>query len=65
MKPGERFLGHAAIVGDNEGGAYVVSASDRPSKLLLQKWTLGSPHPIVLGRRSQAVPAIGQWGAAG
>lgn len=56
MKPGERFLGHAAIVGDNEGGAYVVSASDRPSKLLLQKWTLGSPHPIVLGAAEPGGP---------
>ena len=48
IKPEGYFLGHAAILGDGAGGAYVVSASAKP-KLLLQKWAGGSAAPIALG----------------
>ena len=49
IKPGGYFLGHAAILGDGAGGAYVVSASGKPPQLLLQKWAGGFAAPIALG----------------
>ncbi len=49
LKPAGYFLGHAAILGDDAGGAYVISASGKPPKLMMQEWSPNSPVPILLG----------------